>query len=324
MKIKGYTLKERFKINVPDTITVRGYETRTENVPDIDLDYEFAPDILRDIYNWWNCETKDGIFLFGPHGCGKTTSITQFCARLNIPVYEKTLFERMRFEELVGSYQLVGGSTIINYGPLSKAMGVEDAPGVFLMNESDRSHPGVLTGMNEVMQGNPLDVLGHETLKPLPGFKVAATANTGMLLGDTTGIYAGAKRQNAAFIDRFWQVKTTYPSKEVEAKVLEKKVPGLPTKIREKMIDVANDVRASFIGTSNRADAREVTISTRALIRWATMALIYKDAEAKGVNPILYSLDRSVLNVAREETRAAIHQVVHASFDIKNKAAKTA
>ncbi|MHB8697768.1 MAG: AAA family ATPase [Sulfuricaulis sp.] len=323
MKEKMYSLKERFKVNVPDTILVNGYVDRTDNVPEIDPGYEHDPNVLRDIYNWWVSGTNDGFFVFGPHGCGKTTALTQFFARLNVPVYEKTLYEKLRFEDLVGSFQLVNGNTILYYGPLCKAMGVEDAPGVFLMNECDRSNPGVLTGMYEIMQGGPLDVLGHETLKPMPGFRIAATANTGMLLGDTSGVYPGAKRQSAAFVDRFWQIKATYPSKETEIKVLEKKVPGLPAKIRDKMIDVANDIRGSFIGTSNRADAREVTISTRALIRWASMALIYKDAEARGVNPILYSLDRAVLNVASEETRAAIHQVVHASFDIK-KGANTA
>lgn len=309
---------KRFKMaNIPEHVMVRGFDEKDENVPALDPDHIFDKDVLRDIYNWWMCGTTDGLFLFGPHGCGKTSSFLQFAARLNIPVYEKTVHKEMRFDELAGHYYLANGNTFFNYGPLSRSMGAEDQPGVLLLDEIDRGKPGLLTGMNEVMQGNPLDVAGRETLMPRPGFRVVATANTGMLLGDTTGLYQDAKRQSAAFVDRFWQVKCGYPSKDVEMEILARKVPQLAKPIAEKMIDVANNVRAAFIGVSNRPDAREVTISTRALVRWATMAVIYKDAEAKGVNPILYSLDRSVLNVASEETRAAVHQIVHASFDIK-------
>jgi cobaltochelatase CobS len=323
MKETMFSLKKRLGVNVPDQIMVRGFEEPNEQVPKMEP-HEFDLETLRDLYNWWMSDTADGLFLFGPHGCGKTSTPLQFFARLNVPVYEKTVHKEMRFEELVGHYYLVQGNTFFNYGPLCRAMGAEDMPGVLLINEIDRAKPGVLTGLYEVMQGSSLDVMGRETLQPKPGFRVIATANTGMLLGDTTGVYQGAQRQSAAFVDRFWQVKCTYPKPEVELKLLAEKVPELPEPIAKKMVEVANNVRAGFVGVSSSADAREVTISTRALIRWAKMSVIFKDAEVRGVNPILYSLDRAVLNVASEETREAIRQVVHASFDIKTGGAKGA
>lgn len=318
MEKKQYSVKAAFGpylpgVNIPDSWTVTGYKEKTEYVPDADPHYLFTVELFRDLLNWWQHLLHEGMLLFGPPGCGKTAGITQLAALLNIPLYEKTVYSRMRFEELVARSQILGGSSIVQYGQLAKAMGAEQMPGILLLNEADHAQAGVLTGMNEVLQGGPLDVLGHEVLHAQAGFRVCLTANTAML-GDQAGVYSGAKRQNVASVDRCMLVGVKYPDPETELAILARKVPDMPEPYARNMIEVANDVRAAFLGTSGKHDAMEVTISTRGLIRWATLALLYRDAEKSGEDPLSYSLDRAVLNVASPETREAILKIVNDKF----------
>jgi len=329
MKTVLHSVKAKFAkflpsgLTIPDEWQVPGYSERNEYTPEIDQNYTFDHEVFRDLLNWYISFSNDGLFMFGPPGCGKTSAITQLCALLNIPLYEKTVFKRMRFEELVARPQILAGSSITLYGQLSKAMGAEGMPGILLLNEIDHAQEGVVTGMNEVLQGAPLDLAGLEVLKPEPGFRVVATANTGMM-GDSSGLFKGAVRQNLAFIDRFWQVSCKYPDPEVELKILLSKAPQTPKPLARAMIDVANDVRSVFMGTSDSNESLEVTISTRGLLRWAKIAVTYANAEKSGINPIKYALDRAVLNVASPETRRAIHKIVDDRFDIQDASATTA
>lgn len=311
-----YPLAATFGVPAPAQIALTGYQNRTEHVPDIDPGYVHNPETLRDIANWWESGGTDGILLFGPQGAGKTSSIRQFAAKLNIPVYEKTAYDKMRFGELLLHTSLSKGNSLYYYGQLTKAMGVENEPGIFLLNEGDHASDGVLTGMFEVLEGNPLDIVGMDVVKPKPRFRVAMCTNASPLLGDNTGLFRGGKRMNAAFLDRFWTVRVAYPSADIERQVLEKKVPGLDERNREKMIECANDVRAAFMGVDTDQDRIEVTISTRSLVRWARIAVMMKDAEKAGISPILYALDRTVLNLASVETREAVQEIVHGHFDI--------
>lgn len=323
MEKKIYSVKKAFgpylpNITIPEGWTVTGYENKSDNVPEVDPHYLYDLGLFRDLLNWWElfwqAKVTDGLLLFGPPGCGKTAGLTQLAALLNIPLYEKTAYGRMRFEELVARSQILAGSSIVQYGQLSKAMGAEDMPGILLLNEADHAQEGVLTGMNEVLQGGPLDVLGQEILTPKPGFRIAFTSNTGFL-GDTSGgNFRGARRQNIANVDRCMQVKLTYPDPDTELAILARKVPNMPEEIAKSMIEVANDVRAAFLGSSAKMDSLEVTISTRGLIRWAYLAVAYKDAEKSGISPLAYALERAVLNVASPETQQAVLKIVADKF----------
>ena len=74
------------------------------------------------------------------------------------------------------------------------------------------------------------------------------------------------------------------------------------------MIDVANEIRRLFMGESDSPAAIEVTMSTRALVRWAHLALAFRGAA------LSYSLDRALTFRALAETRQAILQIVQRHF----------
>jgi len=331
MKKKIFSVKDLFQkfmpgVSLPDAWTITGYADKTENVPEIDPNYLFTMALFRDLANWWEKLVHDGLLLFGPPGCGKTAGLRQFSALLNIPLYEKTVYKRMRFEELVATTQIIGGTTVLAYGPMAKAMGAADEPGILLLNEAGHATDGVLTGMNEVLQGNPIDVRGQETIGAEPGFRVAMTSNTG-LMGDRAGVYRGEGRQNIAVLDRCMIVQLGYPDDRTEMAILQSKVPGLPAEIAKGMIDIANNVRSQFMGGHQMGGDFEVTISTRSLIRWAQLTLINADAEDAGISPIQYALDRALLNVASPETVTAITKMVSDKFQgrsVRKKKAKAA
>lgn len=307
MKEKQFDLGLTFGLKKAEGVMITGYEEKTVFVPQPEENYIFAADILRDLATWWMSGTPDGFYLFGPTGCGKSAALVHFCAMLNIPLYEMTLFDGMEFDVLQGRIDIVEGDTVYNYGALPLAMGINDQPGIFLANEIDQANEGVLTGLYEVLAGRSLslDAGGMDVVQPKQGFRIAATGNTSML-GDDTGLYVGTRRQNLAFLDRFWKIKARYPSVEVETKILALTAPGLPETIRDKTIKVANDIREQFMGESSSDNAIELTMSTRTLVRWAQMTMMYHKAADAGCDPLYYALDRALLNAADSGTRKAI------------------
>jgi len=307
MNEKQFDLGVTFGLEQANGVMITGYDEKTSFVPQPERNHHFDPSVLRDLATWWMSGTPDGFYLFGPTGCGKSAALVHFCAMLNIPLYEITLYDGMEFEVLQGRIDIVDGDTEYNYGALPLAMGVSGQPGIFLANEIDQANEGVLTGLYEVLAGRPLtlDAGGVDVIQPEKGFRIAATGNTSMM-GDDTGVYVGTKRQNLAFLDRFWKIKGRYPSPAIEAKILEEMVPALPENIRQKIIKVANDIREQFIGESSSDNAIELTMSTRTLVRWAQMTTMYHKGAQAGYDPLYYALDRALLNAADEGTRKAI------------------
>jgi cobaltochelatase CobS len=82
-------------------------------------------------------------------------------------------------------------------------------------------------------------------------------------------------------------------------------VPSLPEAIGERMIAVANEIRRLFLGQAEGAPALTVTLSTRALVRWARLALAFKGAP----QPLAYALDQALTARAEPEEREAIHRI---------------
>ena len=68
------------------------------------------------------------------------------------------------------------------------------------------------------------------------------------------------------------------------------------------MIDVANEVRRLFKGGGEKDTLIEITFSTRTLLRWAGLALAFRDAP----RPLTHALDRALLYRAEPETREAV------------------
>lgn len=294
----------------PSGRMIKGFDSPCRFTPELNPDYLFH-ETMREIIVWF-MNPSDPIYVFGPSGSGKTSLLRQIAAKLNYPVFDVTGHGRLEFSDLVGHLSLESGKMVYQYGPLSLAM---KHGGLFLLNELDLLDPATVSGLNGILDGDPLCIPenGGELISPHPMFRFAATANTNGG-SDESGLYQGTLRQNLAFMDRFWLCEVGYPVKEAESGLLAKIAAVLPKSIRDTMVDFAAEVRQMFMNANQLGSSIEVTLSTRTLIRWADLTVRFQPLAHQGIQPIAYALDRALGYRATRETRAMLHELVQRMF----------
>ncbi|MBN2606865.1 MAG: CbbQ/NirQ/NorQ C-terminal domain-containing protein [Thiotrichales bacterium] len=294
---------------VPQTVLTTGFQDDTHPlIPTKDEGYVFRRELLRDILAFLDNPRGDGLFFAGHYGCGKTSLPAQVAARLNWPVLTADGSEEFNVEDLLGRPDLQNGSGTFLYGALSKAM---KEGYLFVFNEIDTVPAGRLTAIHDVLEGRPLILHGNggEVIKPHPNFRLIATGNS-IGSGDDTGLYQGVSVQNIAFMDRFRVCEVSYPDEAIEMAILEKATPQLPQAIRQKMVKTANEIRRLFIGGSSVDSTLTITMSTRALVRWAYLTMDFRNAGS----PVMYALGLSLTSKAVPEQREAIEELTRSVF----------
>lgn len=255
----------------------------------------------------------DGLLLTGPTGCGKTTGVLQYAARVNWPVIRVNGHRDLLVSDLIGSKGLraskAGGTrTMFEYGPLAIAMMIG---ALFVLDEMDLIDAAVSAAINPVLEGGALVLAENEgeVIHPHPDFRFIATGNSAGG-GDNTGSYHGVVTQNLAYMDRFQVVKVDYLPKDVEkAIIVDKLGEAIPEPCVDAMIDVANDVRGLF-----KSGEIPVTFSTRTLLRWGVLtANLANTGAVKG--KFRYALQRALTNRAPEDVADAIDRLGASRFN---------
>ncbi len=307
---QAFGIAKTFGLNeVPQALLTTGFaDEQHSHIPMRDDGYVFRREVLRDMLAFLDRPRGDGLFLAGHYGSGKTSLPLQVACRLNWPVLSADGSEEFNVEDLLGRPDLQNGSGTFQYGALALAM---KHGFVFIFNEIDSVPPGRLTAVHDVLEGRPLvlQANGGEVIKPHPNFRFIATGNS-LGSGDTTGLYQGVNVLNIAFMDRFRLVNVSYPDAAIEMAILEKRTPEIPESIREKMIKVANEVRRLFVGGSGMDSTLTITMSTRALCRWADLTVDYRNAD----NPLEYALRLSLTDKAEPEQKEAIEELARSVF----------
>jgi cobaltochelatase CobS len=305
-----------FGIQAPDQVRVAGFDRPGPLTPRVDPQYSFRQGLLSDLLGWHRSlragQIHDGLWLTGPMGAGKSSLIVQTAARLNLNVVEVNGKRRLEVADWVGHLTAMGGDVLFQDGPLTTAV----RNGWWLLiNEADLIDPGELAGLNTLLDGGPLVIPENsgEVVFPALGFGLICTANT-VGLGDGSGLYAGAQRLNAAFLDRFWVVKVDYLTGEEEFALVKRRVPGIRDELLRGMIQVAAEVRALFAGEGENVEPLDILLSSRTLIRWAYLTTQY----AGDKNPILRTLQRALTNRVEPETAAAIEGIAQRIFGVAN------
>lgn len=214
------------------------------DVPEIDEDYQFRPDLLATL--GMALLNNDRVWITGDTGTGKTTGVEQFAARLGMPFHRLNLDSDVMRDDLLGGIELHGAATKYVEGILPRVM---TKPGFLCLDEIDRMKPDLGYVVAQFLESNGgLRLLadGGRMVHPHPLFRIVATANT-VGMGDESGHYQGARHQSLAILNRFNKWATVdYLPKEDEMKLLMAKAPGLTKDIAERLVNFAKEVRAGF------------------------------------------------------------------------------
>ena len=201
------------------------------------------------------------IYITGLSGNGKTMMIEQVCAALKRELVRVNITKRTDESDLIGSYELIDGSTVRREGPVLTAM---RRGAVLLLDECDLGTEDILC-LQPILEGKPyFDKKTGEVVHPAAGFTVLATANT-KGKGSDDGRFIGTNILNEAFLERFAvTVEQEYPPAATERKILEKNFALYnltDATFIDRLITWAEVIRKSF------ADgAVDEVISTRRLV----------------------------------------------------------
>ena len=216
--------KDKFDFDV----TCWDWDAPNPHVPEIDPHYIFRPDeLLKFLYALLSNQRA---YFHGDTGTGKTTLIEQGAARLSY------MFSRINFDSEVSRYDLIGRDVLTSDGTQTISKFVDgklpqmmQTPTIGCFDEIDFVRPDVAYVMQSALEGNGLVITedGGRIVKPHPQFRMFATGNT-CGQGDEKGMYAGARPQSMALLDRFtvW-AKIDYLDAKQRKKLIEKKVPTL-------------------------------------------------------------------------------------------------
>lgn len=282
------------------------------DVKPVDPNYIFRQEELLSLL--YAIITNERCWLHGHTGTGKTTLIEQVAARLNWPVRVVNFDSEITRMDLIGRDTLVndGGTTISKFvdGILPQCMA---EPYFIICDEMDYIRPDVSYVMQRVFEGNGLTITedGGRHVAPHPMFRIFATGNT-QGQGDDFGMYAGARVQSMALLDRFtaW-IMVDYLPPEMRRKLLASAVPHLEPKMADKVAQYVTEHIEAF------KTAKVVKpISPRGMISLAKSianftAMMPKTEAKKAVE---FAVNRTILNACTQQDKVVLKAIVARVF----------
>ena len=302
---KEISVREAFGIETD--MVVKGFEEKSDRVPDIDETYKFDPETTLAILAGFSHNRR--VMIQGYHGTGKSTHIEQVAARLKWPAVRVNLDSHISRIDLIGkdAIKLRDGVQITEFheGILPWAL---RNPVAIVFDEYDAGRADVMFVIQRVLEHDGKLTLmdQNEIIQPNPNFRLFATANT-VGLGDTTGLYHGTQQINQAQMDRWSLVATlNYLSVEAETSIVLAKAPNYDTdagrKTVKQMVTVADLTRTAFMN----GDLSTV-MSPRTVINWAQNAEIFRSMG--------YAFRLSFLNKCDELERQTVAEFYQRCFD---------
>jgi cobaltochelatase CobS len=302
------TLKVRETFGIDSDLEVPGYSTRTEHVPERDESYRFDRETTLAILAGFAFNRR--VMVQGYHGTGKSTHIEQVAARLNWPCLRVNLDSHISRIDLIGKDAIVlkEGKQVTEFreGILPWAL---QHPCAMVFDEYDAGRPDVMFVIQRVLEvEGKLTLLDqNRVIRPHPGFRLFATANT-VGLGDTTGLYHGTQQINQGQMDR-WNIVATlnYLPHAQETAIVMSKL-GLDAndarmkKQVEAMVALADLTRAGFI-----AGDISTVMSPRTVITWAENTKIFGE--------IGFAFRLTFLNKCDEAERSTVAEYYQRCFN---------
>jgi cobaltochelatase CobS len=278
MKIVPYEIGKTFGIPGwrPGAV-VPGAEPGLPGVPGIDPEYVFEKDTLTEMVIFWAGGFR-ALAIEGDPSAGKTSLAAQFHARVNWPM------GLVACSPSTETYQLMGQLLPDADGKLRWVDGPVLAAcrngTTVVLDEYNTLDPGVATSINALLEGYAITIPETgEVVVPQRTTRVIVTQNP----VDSRAAVAGRNVQDVANEDRFMVLRARYLRPEAEAALVTRHLmmAGVPEETARTMakvtVEVANQVRQLFRdGTANI----DKPLSTRAVLRWAKLSVLYTKALA--------------------------------------------
>lgn len=200
---------------------------------------------------------------------GTTVEDLEEYQELPFPMSHYSCHSGTRSEELIGSVTLKfdeNGNRIPVEVPGAVTRAWEGGE-TLILEEFDIAPPGVLGELHAFLDGSTkmttVYINGPRDIHKSPDFRCIATSNT-RGAGEGAIEFAGTQPLNGAFMNRFnYTICVSWLPEAEEAKLIRSKT-GLSNSSVEKMVRVANKVRAGY-----EAEQLDRPISTRNLLAWA-------------------------------------------------------
>jgi cobaltochelatase CobS len=295
--------------NINTKMLTKGFEEKTEWVPEIDEGYIFDKDTTLSILAGFNHNRR--VMVQGFHGTGKSTHIEQIAARLNWPCVRINLDSHISRIDLLGKdvIKLNDGKQITEFQEGMLPWSIQN-PVALVFDEYDAGRPDVMFVIQRILEveGRLTLLDQNKVIKPHPSFRLFATTNT-VGLGDVTGLYHGTQQINQGQMDR-WHILSSlnYLDENQELKVVLSKVNEFDSnknkEILKNMIKLANLTRNGF----ENGDI-SILMSPRTVISWAQNYKIFKD--------VVDSFKLTFLNKCDELEKPIIAEYFQRCFDIE-------
>ncbi len=298
------TVSVRDVFGVDTDMQVPAFKAHNPYTPDRDDSYQFDPETTRAILAGFAHNRR--VMVQGYHGTGKSTHIEQVASRLNWPCVRVNLDSHISRIDLIGKDAIVikDGKQVTDFreGVLPWAL---RNPVALVFDEYDAGRPDVMFVIQRVLEvEGKLTLLDqNEVIRPNPGFRLFATANT-VGLGDTTGLYHGTQQINQGQMDRWSMVVTlNYLSQKAEADIVASKAPDADRPMLEHMVQVANLTRQGFMNGEI-----STVMSPRTVISWAQNTQIF-------AGDVGFAFRLTFLNKCDEMERATVAEYYQRCFD---------
>lgn len=299
--------------DVSSPVIWSAYDIKYDNVPESNQNYVFEKLSLIEFETFMS-SSSIALQIIGHTGSGKSSFVEEFHARLNLSLYVVNAHPRTTQADLIGDYIPTKDGTLqFCFGPLAKAA-IEGCS--VLIDEYNVLDPAEATGLNALLEGRSIFVREiNGWIHPKEGFKIITTINK------KGAGYIGRNTQDAANEDRFACMYMDYISEENEIALVKNYLAeAMSLEVAEvlaiKFRTVAAQIRSLYMGEDDSGDALEMTISTRSLLRWVELFMMYQNIKMSPYNyePVHFALERAQTFKASDSTRMAIHNYVEQIF----------
>lgn len=290
-------------------------------VPKRDFDYVFEKERYLSLLAWWKHSGAEPLYISGPAGSGKTSSILQWGAVLNIPVVSVAVRPRMDKRDLVGRWVMGEHGMEWIDGPAAL---VWRYGGILLINEFSAAPAEMWVSANDILEGLDLEVEQLGIVIPRhKAARVVATDNTRGHAGRIESGFFGRQIQDRSVIDRCWHLRYEGLSEPAEADLLVKRISGpafdaLLAKAagcgaQKQLLEIfAGLTRFARLTRAQKEEvvgfsAASFPISHRTLIRLSKIILAYLDGSLGDLEDVLrFASDYAIGSSLDENVRAAL------------------